>query len=255
MGWTDADGRPVEVPDPPPAGSHYAAIGAFQGASYHRNAFAQGTGQEVEVLADVLDIAEEDLLLDVGCGNGRHVAAFAARGVRAVGLDVSAPVLAGGDFDPTGAVPRRVVCGDSGALPFPDGAFDAVMSVCQGGFGLSASADARAMAEWHRVLRPGGRVALTAFSLVFAARFLGPGEAIDVDRGMHHHLAEVRGPDGESRRFDLWTAAYTPAHLRLVLSSAGFDVLGAAGVDPGAYQASRPPTLGDPELLMWARRR
>lgn len=247
MAWTDRDGQPVDVGDPPPAGSYYRAIGAFQGDTYHRNAFAQGTAQEADVLAEVLSVGPGGRLLDVGCGNGRHVAALRSSGVDAVGLDLSPEVLAGG---PVGGV-----AGDSAALPFDDGSFDAVMSVCQGGFGLSPARDGVAMAEWRRVLRPGGRLALTAFSLVFAARFMGEGEAIDVDRGLHHHLAEVRGPDGAARRFDLWTAAYTPAQLRLLLDRAGFSVLGMTGVDAGAYQASRPPTISDSELLVWAERR
>jgi ubiquinone/menaquinone biosynthesis C-methylase UbiE len=147
------------------------------------------------------------------------------------------------------------VAGRAQALPFADASVDAVISVCQGGFGLTTAQDGSALGEWCRVLRTGGRVALTAFSLVFAARHLGPGEALDIGRGLHHHLADVRGPDGARQPFDLWTTAYSVPHLVDLLSHHGIEVLGSAGVEPGAYQAARAPTIADPEVLVWGRRR
>lgn len=246
MGWTDRDGSPVDVPDPPADAAHYAQIGAFQGSGYGRNAFAKGTGQEASVLFDVLGLQRGQLLVDVGCGNGRHVAALRDRGVRAFGVDLSPEVLAGGC--------DGLACARAEAMPFADESVDAVISVCQGGFGVTPSSDSRVLGEAYRVLRPGGRLALTAFSLVFAARWMGEGDALNLGRGLHHHTADVRGPDGQRRNFDLWTVAYTPAHLQLLLDVAGFRVLGVAGVEAGAYRADRAPTVADPEVLIWATR-
>jgi SAM-dependent methyltransferase len=246
VGFTDRDGTPVEVGDPPAGGSLYGEIGAFQGPEYRRNAFAQGTEQEAEVLRDVLQLRPGARVLDVGCGNGRHVAALQRAGIEAVGLDLSPAILQAG---------LPLVAGRAQHLPFPDDCFDAVISVCQGGFGINTSQDERAVGEWCRVLRTGGRVALTAFSLVFAIRYMGAGESIDVERGLHHHLADVRGPDGDRRAFDLWTAAYSVPHLALLLDHHGFDVDGTAGVEPGAYQRTRSPSIDDPEVLIWAVKR
>ncbi|CAN5302469.1 hypothetical protein BH23ACT9_BH23ACT9_25090 [soil metagenome] len=247
MGFTDADGRPVEVDDPPPGGSHYAEIGAFQGEGYRRNAFAQGTAQEAEVLAGALALPPGARVLDVGCGNGRHVGALRSMGHRAVGVDLSAAVL------DTGSGP--LAAARSQHLPFADQSFDGVISVCQGGFGITHAQDDLAVGEWYRVLRTGGRVALTAFSLVFASRYMAEGESIDVSRGLHHHLADVRGPDGQRRSFPLWTAAYSVPHLHLMLEQHRFHVIGTAGVENGAYQTDRLPSVSDPEMLIWAKRR
>ncbi|WP_370326725.1 class I SAM-dependent methyltransferase [Euzebya sp.] len=250
MGFTDHRGEPAEVPDPPAEGSAYAQIGRFQAGEYHRNAFARHTAQEAGVLAEVLAVRPGDRVVDVGCGDGRHVAALAARGVAAVGIDLSPEVLRGSR---TGA--PSLVAARAAALPLADAAVDGLMSVCQGGFGITPSHDRAAVAEWARVVRPGGRLALTAFSLAFAARYLAEGEALDLDRGLHHHVADVRGPDGARQGFDLWTAAYSVPHLVDLLEHHGWRVVGTAGVEPGGYQRVRPPTVLDPEVLIWAERR
>ncbi|CAN5841310.1 hypothetical protein BH24ACT15_BH24ACT15_08500 [soil metagenome] len=245
-GFTDRDGAAVSVPDPPAGGSHYGSIGAFQGQTYGRNAFAQYTAQEADVLVRALDLRHDDRILDVGCGNGRHVARLRELGYDATGVDLSPEVLAGGVSGLAAARAQH--------LPFATASVDGVFCVCQGGFGISVPKDRQAVSEWSRVLRTGGRLALTAFSLVFAARYMAEGDTIDVARGLHHHLAEVAGPDGQHRRFDLWTAAYSVPHLRQMLADEGLRVLGIAGVEPGGYQLQRPPGTADPEVLVWAER-
>jgi SAM-dependent methyltransferase len=250
MAWTDRDGKPVEAPEPPAAGSYYTEIGDFQGAAYERNAFALGTEQEVAFLWDALGLRPGEVLVDVGCGTGRHARALAQRGVRAIGVDISQGLLAAAAAHRTTAVFLRA---DARAIPLPDACADVVICLCQGGFGITPGGDAAVLAEIARVLRPGGRLALTAFSLAFATRWLAPEDAIDLDRGLVHTPADVRGADGESRRYDLWTSCYTVAELRHLLAAASFDDVRLSGVEPGAYRHD-PPGIADPELLAIARR-
>jgi len=250
VAWTDRDGKPVEAPEPPAAGSYYTEIGDFQGAAYERNAFALGTEQEVAFLWEALGLRPGEVLVDVGCGTGRHSRAFAERGVRAIGVDISQGLLAAAAAHGT---PAAFVRADARAMPLPDGCADVVICLCQGGFGITPGGDADVLAEIARILRPGGRLALTAFSLAFATRWLAPEDAIDLERGLIHTPADVRGPDAEARRYDLWTSCYTVAELHHLLADAGFVDVRLSGVEPGAYRLD-PPRLADPELLALARR-
>jgi SAM-dependent methyltransferase len=108
-----------------------------------------------------------DRVLDLGCGGGRHAFELYRRGARVVAFDHSADELAqvGAMFlamGTAGEVPDgadgRVVQGDVLSLPFPDASFDAVIAaeVLE-----HIPDDERAMAEIARVVRPGGRVAVT----------------------------------------------------------------------------------------------
>jgi SAM-dependent methyltransferase len=247
VSWTDRDGNPVEVPEPPPAGSHYAEIGAFQGRYYERNAFTRGTSEEAAFLWDALELAPGSLVLDVGCGTGRHTAALRRRGARSIGVDIAHGLLAAGRAGP------GYVQADARRLPLVEGCFDAAYSVCQGGFGLGLDGDAVVLAELARTLRPGARLVVTAFSLAFAVRWAAPEDAFDLERGLVWTPADVRGPDGQSRRFDLWTACYSPAQLRAALAGVGFTVDAVFGVEPGGYRRDA-PTLAHPELLAVGRR-
>jgi SAM-dependent methyltransferase len=246
--WSGHDGAPVEAPDPPPQGSYYGPIGDWQGAEYERNAFALGTEQEVGFLRDALAV-DDGLVIDVGCGTGRHARALRTVGVRTIGVDLSAGLLQAAASRSAGGWAQA----DARRLPIMSGSADAIMSVCQGGFGITPGGDEDVLAEMVRVLRPGGRLVLTAFSLAFATRWLVPGDAFDVERGLAYTAADVRGPDGQSRRFDLWTQCYSAGHLRLLAQRCGLEVQGVYGVEPGRYER-RPPTLRDPELLLLARR-
>ena len=116
---------------------------------------------------DRFPISPGDRVLDLGCGGGRHAFALLRRGADVVALDYShAEVESVGAMfaamREAGEVPAdaraTAVRGDAYRLPFPDASFDAVVAaeVLE-----HLHDDARAFAELERVLKPGGRIAVT----------------------------------------------------------------------------------------------
>ena len=69
--------------------------GPFAGTDHHRDAPYWQTPDEV--VARILDLAGAgpgDLLIDLGCGDGRICIAAAGRGARAIGVDIDAARIA-----------------------------------------------------------------------------------------------------------------------------------------------------------------
>ncbi|MFO7959455.1 MAG: class I SAM-dependent methyltransferase [Nitriliruptoraceae bacterium] len=261
--WRDERDRSTAAPPTPgpDAPAFYLDIGQFQGAEYARNAFVAGTAEEAATLRALLGLQVGGRLLDVGCGDGRHLRWLADHGVVGTGVDVSPALLAAGraaataagvavTFDRVDARELRDWLGERA------GTFDAAWSLCQGALGTSPITDPGVVAGLAAAVRPGGWVAYTCFHALFAARHLAPGDAFDTVGLVHHQLAEVRGPDHTRRVTDLWTAAYTAREAARLASDAGLEVASVRGVEPGAY-GRRPAgevALDDPEVLVVARR-
>lgn len=116
------------------------------------------------------------LVLDLGCGTGRHTLALADRGARIVALDQSPEMLARARAKLVGRPVAWVRHALPSPLPLPGDRFDLVV------MGLVAEhiADLPAlMAEAARVVAPGGRVIVSALhpdrtALGETARFIDP---------------------------------------------------------------------------------
>lgn len=258
--WRDHEDRPTSAPPPAPGRDRppfYRSIGDFQGTHYRRNAFARGTIGEADALVRRLDLQPGQRVLDVGCGDGRHLRALAPRGIGGVGIDASRGLVEAAQAAARDAgVDVSFQVGDArdlAAAGVAPTSFDVAWSLCQGGFGTHPVTDAEVVAGMGRAVRRGGLVAFTAFHALFAARHLVPGDRFDPIHGVHHQLAEVRGPDGEVARFDLWTTAYTVGEAVALAERAGLVVLDVAGVEPGRYGGAG-VALDDPEVLVVARR-
>ena len=193
----------------------------------------------------LLDLAPGARVLDAPCGHGRIARRLAAAGMEVTGVDLTAAYLEQARADPLlppGAV--TYVQGDLRALPV-DGPFDAV--VCWlNSFGYYDDTDChRVLAEFHRVLRPGGMVAIDTMHHDGGVRHFTPApDAVVVQLG-DDTMVEVSTFDpvrgrmviertvhraGAVRRASYFVRLPTPPEWVVWLEAAGFrDVTFRAG--------------------------
>jgi SAM-dependent methyltransferase len=114
-----------------------------------------------------LPIKPGDLVLDLGCGAGRHAFEVYRRGARVIAADLDhkeLPPVAGlfhamrSEGEAAPPAQATALAADATGLPFPDDAFDAVIAA---EILEHIPDDAAALAEIARVLRPGGIAAVT----------------------------------------------------------------------------------------------
>lgn len=167
------------------------------------------------------------LVADVGCGPGNDTLRLRERGLRAHGFDLSHAMLTARD------VPGQVRA-DLRALPLHDDALDGLWCVAVL-LHIPREAIPAALAEFHRVLRPGGHALITIAE--------GDGEGWEP-------YAHPSGADEAVERYFVYHAREAFAGL---LAAAGFEILwtGCATTHrtwlslhlrriPGVQSASRP---------------
>jgi SAM-dependent methyltransferase len=226
----------------------FEPLAEHMGEAYLRYSFTKGTDNEVDFIVEQLGLHAGDRVLDVGCGPGRHAHALARRGIEVVGVDIAQRFVdLANEHAPPGAT---FVRGDARALTY-DGEFDAVISLCQGGFGLVGDDDGAVLSGIARALKPAGRCAFSAFSAYFLVQHLEGTDTFDAARGVNTEITEVRDTAGTPLAAELHTSVFTPRELRLMCAAAGLTVSDIFSVTPGAY-AANPPDVSHPEWLVIA---
>jgi ubiquinone/menaquinone biosynthesis C-methylase UbiE len=167
-----------------------------------------------ELLLDAAGVGAGADVLDVACGTGaatRAVAVRAGAQGRVVGVDLGDAMLdvARANPAPEGAAPIEYLQGDAAALPVGDAAFD--VALCQHGI-MFFPDRAAAVAEMARALRPGGTVAIAAWSRPEAM----PAFSVLI-RALRDHIGD------EPAEMLASPFAVAPDELAALLREAGFE--------------------------------
>jgi SAM-dependent methyltransferase len=159
---------------------------------------------------DAARVTRGTRLLDAGCGAGLLALLASLRGAQVSALDASPGLLAIARKRLPSADVRE---GDLETLPFDDASFDAVAAVNS----IFYAADmAQAMRELARVVRPGGRVVVTAW---------GPPDKCEFLSAVMPGLAPLMPPPPPSAAPPHPGALSEPGALAATLKQAGLHVI------------------------------
>lgn len=199
------------------------------------------------------DVGRGDRILDLGCGPGRHLAAFRERGMESFGLDLSRHLLRRARESTGGRA--RLVQADMRRVPLAPGSFDGVTSFFTSfGYFAARSEDRRVLSEVRRVLRPGARYLLDFLNAEQVRRELVPEEETTVEGktvvqsreirdGHVMKRIEIRSEDEEKppKIYHERVRLYEPEQLTKMLEEASLPVRARFGDYEGStYEESSP---------------
>jgi ubiquinone/menaquinone biosynthesis C-methylase UbiE len=191
------------------------------------------TSKWAEDLVRRAQLRTGEQVLDVACGTGvvARLAAMKVRPGQVTGLDLNAGMLAVARSLPNDGAPIDWTEGSALDMPFPSGHFDVVL--CQQGLQFFPN-QPRALRELHRVLREGGRVALSVYS---------PIERTPGANAFVQALDQMLGPEASRIKRGEHSFA-TPGQLERLLRDAGFGAVVVSTVEQ---------TIAFPSVLDYVR--
>jgi SAM-dependent methyltransferase len=190
---------------------------------------------ESRFAADQLGLRHGARVLDLACGNGRHMVHLQDRGARVVGLDYSAYLLrqARRLLEP----PARLVRADMRAIPFR-ASFDAVVNFFTSfGYFVERRENLAVAQGVARALRTGGRFFIDYIGSRYAETHLVPVSAriageyaieerrwIDPNSRRVNKITALRRHGEEVQRFEESVQLYHPDEFLALLHEAGLRV-------------------------------
>lgn len=204
-------GDNAPAPPSPPAGHHWQNAGDAWGRRANDWAclFEHYAVDLVLATFHRLGVGPGTALLDIACGSGLAVRFAHGAGATTAGIDASASLLSIARTRTPGADLRL---GDMFDLPWNDESFDVITSIngiwggCEG-----------ALIEAHRVLRPGGVIAIS---------FWGDGH---LDLRPCFRVFAANAPEDHLRGMKRTNGIARPGVAEEMLSFAGFDIVERGG--------------------------
>jgi SAM-dependent methyltransferase len=210
----------------------------------------------VALIAKTLELRPGWRVLDVGCGAGRHTRAFADRGARCIGLDLSAALLR--LARQTTAAP--LVRADMRHLPIRPASMDLTVNLFTSfGYFERDAEHAAALAEMIGTVKPGGWFVIDFLNPEAVRERLVPRQTMEVS-GEQIEVTRSVSPDGryvcksiqvpKGKRYFERVRLFTPGQISKMVEDTGLRVRYAFG----DYDAS-PLTPASPRTIVMGQAR
>lgn len=235
--------------------------------TYDKEPFTQGTIGEVDFIEKELNYDKSKIILDIGCGTGRHAIELAKRGYKVTGIDLSESQLQRArEKAKENSVEVRFVCEDARDLNFKN-EFDLVTMICEGAFPLMETDEMnyKILENASNALKANGKLILTTLNALYplyhsVKDFINSsgGEGIsspnsfDLITFRDISTFEVTDDDGKKKTLFCNERYYTPSEISWYLKSLHFKTIDIYGCEIGVFTRNKQLTTDDFEMLVIA---
>jgi 2-polyprenyl-3-methyl-5-hydroxy-6-metoxy-1,4-benzoquinol methylase len=235
--------------------------------TYDKESFTQGTLGEVDFIEKELNFDRSKIILDIGCGTGRHSIELTKREYKITGIDLSESQLQRArEKAKENGVEVKFIREDARDLNFKN-EFDLVMLICEGAFPLMETDEMnfKILENASKALKTKGKLILTTLSALYplyhsVKDFINSGIGDEVSSANSFDLKtfretstfDVTDDDGKKRTLSCNERYYIPSEISWYLKSLHFKTIDIYGCELGAFSRSKQLTTDDFEMLVIA---
>jgi 2-polyprenyl-3-methyl-5-hydroxy-6-metoxy-1,4-benzoquinol methylase len=247
----------------------YESLFENYGLRYDNESFTKGTLGECDFIETEIDFNKELLILDIGCGTGRHSIELAKRGYSLTGIDLSESQL---NRAREKALEQNLTINfqkhDARNLPFTN-EFNLAIMLCEGAFPLMETDEMNfhILQNAANALKPGGKLIFTTLNGLFplyhsvkdfleAAKQEGNAaytdNSFDLMTFRDFNLTTIEDDNGNPMELHCNERYYVPSEISWLLKSLGFKSVDIFGARLGAFSRQDKLTTEDFEMLVVA---
>lgn len=232
-----------------------------EAATYEENPFTKNTVAEVDFLLSLYPLKPGAMILDIGCGTGRHSIELAKRGYKMTGLDLSEKMLEVAKANSEGLDIEWV---NKDARDFAlDTMFDGAICLCEGSLGLIEKGenpvehDLSVYRNIAKHLKPNAPMVVTCLNGYSVIRqmkdeFIADGR-FNPATMVSNYMDEWNLPSG-TKQVQVYERLFIAPEVVNLLEQAGFVVDAVYGGTAG-YWGRRPLSLDEVEAMFCCRKK
>jgi SAM-dependent methyltransferase len=237
--------------------------------TYELEVFTKGTIQEVDFIEKELFSDKTKLILDVGCGTGRHSVELARRGYNVTGFDLSEDQISKAVENAKKAnVKVDFFKQDARTFNF-EGKFDLIVMLCEGAFPLMETDEMNfiILQNAYNSLKRNGKFIFTTLNGLFPLfhsvkdfinnkQEFGNTQKNNFDLMTFREYSEytVNDDSGNSKTLNCNERYYVPCEIKWLLQSIGFNKTDIFGGVAGEFSRNLPLDTEHYEMLVIAEK-
>lgn len=238
---------------------------------YDSESFTKGTLGECDFIESESGYNKQTLILDIGCGTGRHAIELAKRGYNVTGIDLSESQLKRASEKALAAgLDIKFIKMDARNLLFKN-EFDLAIMICEGAFPLMETDEMNfdILKSAAAVLKTNGKLIFTTLNGLFplfhsVKDFLAKNKeegnaeygnnSFDLMTFRDTSKTEFTDDDSNVHVLDCNERYYVPSEITWLLKSLGFSKIDIYGAKLGAFSRNNKLTTEDYEMLVAAEK-